>query len=113
MPQFLLREAEFAHARPENPAQVQRDALLGRAQAPGLDQCHGLAEAPVEVRHEVAVEGQVLFLEGLEIGPRQAQQGGVAQRHHVVTARLGLEGRAFPEPLACRYTEERRHAALG
>ena len=52
------------------------------------------------MRHEVAVEGQVLFLEGLELGPGQTQQSGVSQSHHVIPAWLDLQRRTFSEPLA-------------
>ena len=92
--------------RQKKTAEAQRHAVFGRAHAAGLNDGHGLAQAQIHVQHQKLVEGQAGFTQRGEQGQRQAQQMRRPQGNDVIFARLGLHGRAFPEPVAIGHADE-------
>src|SRR5207249_1531263 len=103
------------HVRIENRVEQRgdraRDATGGIERAAMFQRADELAEPLVELPYQKAVERDAVLEQPEEGGAVHQRQPGVAQRDHIVTARLALQHRALAEPGACREAGESRSLA--
>ena len=95
--------------RIEQRGDAAREARSGIERAVDLEHADELAEPLVELAHQEAVEADAVLEQPHEGGALHQRNAAVAQRDHVVAARLVLEHAAFAEPGARR---EPRKAGL-
>src|SRR5438093_2652811 len=100
---FLLRDLEMAgQVRIENRIEQRgdgaRNAAGGIERATVFQRPDELADPLVELPNQKAVERDAVLEQPEEGATVHQRQPCIAQRHHIVTARLALEHGALPEP---------------
>jgi len=114
---LLLGELDVARLvgiehRVEEAREGTRHPRVGLEQPLVLDHRDELAQALVQLQQQEAVELDARVEQPLEGGARHVGDAALAQRHHVVLARLVLEERPLPEPAAARHAQEGGRLAL-